>query len=220
MSGFTDAFYVENTKKYRGYLGTQPDDPTNACPEDGGGETGTPGCLLLPCCPQNVDAGTEAPEFWFRAAEVWEVAAADVALSLDHACARGFAHPTRGLSLRSPRFVRKRPDKGIRYAPTAQEIASLFRAQAQCQARATPTTTRRRLELKSKRIASSYRSRGELRAGAKRRATSTEQHARYRIVVGCGVCTANTSHVELELELVPTHMAHKPVLRVRVCAHA
>ena len=126
MSGFTDAFYVENTKKYRGYLGTQPDDPTNACPEDGGGKTSTPGCLLLPCSAQNVDAWTEASESWFRAAEVWEMAAKDMTLSPDQACARGFAHPTCGLSLHSPRFVRKRPDKGIRNAFTARELASLF----------------------------------------------------------------------------------------------
>ena len=43
--------------------------------------------------------------------------------------AAGLVHPERGLSLRFPRFVRKRPDKGLAGASTPEFLAGLYRKQ-------------------------------------------------------------------------------------------
>jgi DNA ligase-1 len=45
----------------------------------------------------------------------------------------GMVHPQRGLSMRFPRFIRKRPDKRLSDATTPQQLAALFRKQAQGQ---------------------------------------------------------------------------------------
>jgi DNA ligase-1 len=63
------------------------------------------------------------PTVWFEAREVWEVAFADITLSPTYTAALGLVSDERGLSLRFPRFVRKREDKGIEEASTSEFLA-------------------------------------------------------------------------------------------------
>jgi len=43
----------------------------------------------------------------------------------------GLAHPERGLSLRFPRFIRLRTDKGVEQATGPEELHAAFLAQTQ-----------------------------------------------------------------------------------------
>ncbi|CAE6965609.1 adl1 [Symbiodinium natans] len=87
----------------------------------------------------------EQPRFWFQPSEVWEIrgAAADPALLVNcprhHHFSKAFGcegrlaflvmsclvDPKRGLSLRFPRFIRKREDKRLDQATTPQQLAEL-----------------------------------------------------------------------------------------------
>lgn len=69
------------------------------------------------------------PDVWFEPQEVWEVAFADITLSPTYTAAIGLVSQDRGLSLRFPRFLRKREDKGIEEASTSEFLAGLFRKQ-------------------------------------------------------------------------------------------
>ncbi|KAL2266720.1 hypothetical protein VTJ83DRAFT_6072 [Remersonia thermophila] len=111
MSGFTDAFYKANRAFY--------DDGSG---EDGSGE------------PQNthhakpgfVEYSGPLPDVWFEPCEVWEVAFADITVSPVYTAAIGLAVEDRGLSLRFPRFIRKREDKGVEEASTSEDLAGLY----------------------------------------------------------------------------------------------
>ena len=76
----------------------------------------------------------ERPPFWFAPREVWEVRGADITISPVHRAAAGIVHKERGLSMRFPRFIRKRPDKRVEDATSPAELAALFRKQSQGQA--------------------------------------------------------------------------------------
>lgn len=93
-----------------------------------------------------VDFGLERPRYFFRPAECWEMKGADITLSPVHAAARGevgtatasvtsgaVAGTQRGLSVRFPRFIRRRFDKSSEDATTAQEILRMYYAQGQAQ---------------------------------------------------------------------------------------
>ena len=67
----------------------------------------------------------------FVPSEVWEVKGADITLSPVHQAATGLCHPERGLSLRFPRFIRKRQDKLLRDATTPAMLAAMFKRQVQ-----------------------------------------------------------------------------------------
>jgi DNA ligase-1 len=69
------------------------------------------------------------PDVWFEPQEVWEVAFADVTVSPTYTAAIGLVKEDRGLSLRFPRFLRKREDKGIEEASTSGFLAGLWRKQ-------------------------------------------------------------------------------------------
>jgi len=73
----------------------------------------------------------ERPPFWFEPCEVWEIRGADITVSPKHRAAIGLVHADRGLSLRFPRFIRKRPDKSIAEATTPEQLAEMWRRQAQ-----------------------------------------------------------------------------------------
>lgn len=92
-----------------------------------------PGRALLLSGPAPGVDTRESPPFWFEPVEVWEIRGADVTVSPKHMAGRGLVHPNRGLSLRFPRFIRKRTDKRIADATTPEQLAAIFRKQTQQQ---------------------------------------------------------------------------------------
>ncbi|KAI9829594.1 MAG: hypothetical protein M1819_006099 [Sarea resinae] len=68
-------------------------------------------------------------DVYFAPQEVWELAFADVTLSPTYPAARGLVDPDRGLSLRFPRFLRVRDDKGVEDASSSEFLAELYRRQ-------------------------------------------------------------------------------------------
>ncbi len=106
ISGFTDAFYKANKEYY----------------EEGGDH-------VLPGKPSYVDYEGGYPDCWFEPQEVWEMAFADITLSPTYTAAIGLVSDERGLSLRFPRFLKKREDKGIDEASTSEFLAGLWRKQ-------------------------------------------------------------------------------------------
>ena len=138
MSGFTDEFYKEFTRRALGGLIT----------EDGRVPKPPAGALVRGRPAEGLVTG-EACRFWFEPRVVFEVKGADLSLSpsepsLDarrgfdrrspvHKAAAGLVHPERGVSLRFPRFLRERPDKSVSDATTFEDIAAAYRAQTQGQ---------------------------------------------------------------------------------------
>ncbi|KAF2758209.1 putative DNA ligase I [Pseudovirgaria hyperparasitica] len=122
ISGFTDKFYQENRKKY---------DPDVSFSDDEDGEDAD-GVVrknnTLPSKPSYVEY-FGSPDVWFNPQEVWEMAFADITLSPVYPAAIGLVNEDRGLSLRFPRFLKVREDKGIEEASDADFLASLWRKQ-------------------------------------------------------------------------------------------
>ncbi|KAF9529177.1 ATP-dependent DNA ligase [Crepidotus variabilis] len=106
MSGFTDVFYKSMREKY---------DPGN---ED---------CSQKPLW--QCDFGGFKPNVYFRPHEVWEIRGADITESPVSVAAQGLVSSTRGLSLRFPRFIKKREDKGIENASNPAFLVGMWRNQ-------------------------------------------------------------------------------------------
>jgi DNA ligase-1 len=111
ISGFTDDFYKANRAKY------DPD-------ADGEGDYGR-NCIARPSYVDYVGN----PDVWFEPQEVWEMVFADVTLSPTYTAAIGLVSEERGLSLRFPRFLKVREDKGIEEASTDEFLAGLYEKQ-------------------------------------------------------------------------------------------
>lgn len=111
MSGFTDAFYKANKEFY-----------------DDGEESGEPKNIRTQK-PSFLEYSGPTPDVWFEPQEVWEMAFADITLSPTYTAAIGLVSDERGLSLRFPRFLKKREDKGIDEASTNDFLAGLWRKQ-------------------------------------------------------------------------------------------
>ncbi|KAI5921953.1 DNA ligase I [Camillea tinctor] len=148
MSGFTDAFYKANRKFYDDGSGSDPESDSDRIAtkeeeeEEGSTEhdddAGTNNSEsegqaryknVRRTKPGFVEYDAGHPDVWFEPQEVWEVAFADITLSPTYTAALGLASLDRGLSLRFPRFVRKREDKGIEEASTSAFLAALWRKQ-------------------------------------------------------------------------------------------
>jgi len=106
MSGFTDEFYKALNERY---------------PEGSGNCSHTP--------QWNVNTGGLRPNVYFKPREVWEIRGADITLSPVYMAAMGLVSTSRGLSLRFPRFIRLREDKGTTEASTPEFLASLWNKQ-------------------------------------------------------------------------------------------
>ncbi|KAK2677523.1 DNA ligase, ATP-dependent, C-terminal [Fusarium oxysporum f. sp. vasinfectum] len=111
MSGFTDAFYKANRQFY-----------------DDGEESGEPKNTRTKQ-PAFVEYSGPRPDIWFEPQEVWEMAFADITLSPTYTAAIGLVSDERGLSLRFPRFMKKREDKSLEEASTNDFLAGLWRKQ-------------------------------------------------------------------------------------------
>ncbi|KAK3168097.1 hypothetical protein OEA41_004543 [Lepraria neglecta] len=102
ISGFTDKFYKENKERYN---------------EDTGENLiSRPSYVEYPY----------SPDVWFEPQEVWEMAFADITKSPTYLAAIGLVDEDRGLSMRFPRFLKTREDKGIDEASTADFLAELW----------------------------------------------------------------------------------------------
>lgn len=106
MSGFTDEFYKEKTAAF-----------SQAVTENKPGDV----------------ACTLQPSVWFDPARtaVWEIIGASISASPNHVCAGDVFHSEQhsGLSLRFPRFIRERGDKGRQDATSSHDIAARYRAE-------------------------------------------------------------------------------------------
>ncbi|KAK3689381.1 hypothetical protein B0T22DRAFT_171241 [Podospora appendiculata] len=110
ISGFTDAFYKANKEFYND------------------GEDGEPKNIHIQK-PSFVEYTGGHPDVWFEPQEVWEMAFADITISPTYTAAIGLVQEDKGLSLRFPRFIKKRDDKGIEEASTSEFLAQLWRKQ-------------------------------------------------------------------------------------------
>jgi len=124
ISGFTDTFYKAN-KEFYAEMGEN----------------------ILGGKPSYVDYEGGYPDVWFEPKEVWEVsdgffflgllkrltviqmAFADITISPTYTAAIGLVSDEKGLSLRFPRFLKKREDKSIEEASTSEFLAGLWRKQ-------------------------------------------------------------------------------------------
>lgn len=111
MSGFTDKYYAE-MKEFYNDDGSEEDNMNTSKSKKAYYETSL------------------RPAIWFEPKEVWEIAFADITLSPTYSAAMGLVNEDRGLSLRFPRFLRKRNDKSIEEASTPQFLAGMCASQS------------------------------------------------------------------------------------------
>ncbi|KAH8673332.1 hypothetical protein BX600DRAFT_508609 [Xylariales sp. PMI_506] len=131
MSGFTDTFYKANREFYDDGSGEANDGDDDAEDEESEDVESADKKYknIRRTKPSFVDYLGPHPDVWFEPQEVWEMAFADITLSPTYTAAIGLISQDRGLSLRFPRFMKKREDKGIEEASSSEFLASLFRKQ-------------------------------------------------------------------------------------------
>ena len=76
---------------------------------------------------------TLLPDVWFEAKVVWEVKAADLSISPVHQAAVGMADAVKGISIRFPRLVRVRDDKGPEQTTGAEQVVEWYQKQPHVQ---------------------------------------------------------------------------------------
>ncbi len=83
---------------------------------------------IIPHKHPRVDSSMK-PDVWFQPAIVAEIIGAELTLSPVHTCCYGWAKPGTGISIRFPRFIRWRPDKGPEDATTTEELFEMYKRQ-------------------------------------------------------------------------------------------
>lgn len=71
----------------------------------------------------------ELPDVWFSAELVWEIRGADLTVSPVHKVVAGIVHPSRGISMRFPRFIRSLTDRRTEDCSTSADVAEMFHSQ-------------------------------------------------------------------------------------------
>ncbi|KAK0208810.1 ATP-dependent DNA ligase [Desarmillaria ectypa] len=115
MSGFTDIFYTINQRR------TKDITERYALRED------SDVCSQKPRW--DCELGGFRPDVYFKPQEVWEIRGANITVSPVSVAAKGLVSSTKGLSLRFPRFIRVRKDKGVSQASTPQFLADMYASQ-------------------------------------------------------------------------------------------
>ncbi|XP_057994627.1 DNA ligase 6 isoform X2 [Hevea brasiliensis] len=72
---------------------------------------------------------SEVPDLWFSPELVWAIRGADLTVSPVHHAAIGLVHPSRGISMRFPRFICSVSDRNAEECSTAADIAEMFNSQ-------------------------------------------------------------------------------------------
>ncbi|KAI0892349.1 ATP-dependent DNA ligase [Annulohypoxylon nitens] len=134
ISGFTDAFYKANKKFYDDGSGEEaPEENATEPNKDGDDDTEEADAQkyknIRKTKPSFIEYYGPEPDVWFEPQEVWEMAFADTTLSPTYTASIGLVSQERGLSLRFPRFLKKREDKGIEEASSSEFLAGLYRKQ-------------------------------------------------------------------------------------------
>ncbi|KAK7531233.1 hypothetical protein BKA81DRAFT_388439 [Phyllosticta paracitricarpa] len=130
ISGFTDKFYEAMRARYdpdvdAGSSNSDDDDDDETDADDNVKTTNNNNNNTRPTKPPFVSYAGR-PDVWFEPREVWECAFADITLSPTYPAALGLVSDERGLSLRFPRFLRVRDDKGVEEASTSDFLAGLY----------------------------------------------------------------------------------------------
>lgn len=74
-------------------------------------------------------AANQQPDVWFEPKYVWEVLTADLSQSPVYQAGKNELDNGKGISLRFPRFVREREDKGPEDSTTTQQIVDMYERQ-------------------------------------------------------------------------------------------